>query len=781
MFFKKWVQVNNFLSLQVKRLRMMNSCKSILCLLLLCLSVSVLRAQCPDFTDLGSPNVTGYYGTTANPMLDTGIVPGRHTLITQQGTDPRTGGQLPLLPPGESAVIKLGNESAHAKAEALVYTFTVDPNQPILILKYAVVMQDPEHDTFSQPRFTIKMLNSQNELLANCMKYDVISGGDIPGFQTYGNIRWRPWTINGFDLSDYSGQTVKLQVTTLDCWYGGHYGYAYFTASCVSNSLAISGCNGNQITLTAPFGFESYAWNNGDTTLSSVYTLQDSMIVTCQIHTITGCQCLLTGTFSQNTSIQDQTFYDTICQGESYHNHGFVLPPQGNSGTFAFFRHYIDANSCTEAATVALYLHVIPRQTHIYDQICAGDDYNAYGFVYHNLAPGLYTDTLNYVVGPGCDSSSILHLTVHATVPATLIVSGPTETCGINADNYTLLNTGNVALFHWNVPDGVYLLNGNGTSTANLFFSSNAPNPSNITLTASNGCGSQSVTLPITVHPSYQYFYSDTICKGSNYSQYGFQFGVQDSVGLFIHSRMDSTVFGCDSITVLELLVADMPAVSAISDLPVVCFGNEAVIHALSPNSTVTLSSDLPFARVGDILCTDNTLVHPENWPCSKAAKAIVFYVDPTGYHGWAVGLHDDDTSCVWGTNAQWPADLNIPTLPDRPTSRAAISDFDGLQNTLLTRNYYPAAYYPAAYSIDFANGWYLPAAGQAYHLYTMIPTVNRSLQLVGGTLFPTNTHWTYWTSSEINYSLVWGLSSSNGLLPQEKHYSFSVRAVCSF
>ena len=202
----------------------MNCGKSIFCVLLLCLSAFMLRAQCPNFTDLGSSNVTCYYGTVADPMLDTGVVYGRHTLITQQGTDPRTGGLLPLLPPGESAVIKLGNENAHAKAEALVYTFTVDPDQPILILKYAVVMQDPEHDTFSQPRFTIKLLDNHNELLDSCMKYDVISGNDIPGFQSFGNIRWRPWTINGFDLSDYSGQTVKLQVTTFDCWYGGHYG-----------------------------------------------------------------------------------------------------------------------------------------------------------------------------------------------------------------------------------------------------------------------------------------------------------------------------------------------------------------------------------------------------------------------------------------------------------------------------------------------------------------------------------------------------------------------------
>jgi hypothetical protein len=353
------------------------------------------------------------------------------------------------------------------------------------------------------------------------------------------------------------------------------------------------------------------------------------------------------------------------------------------------------------------------------------------------------------------------------------------EICGINAANYSLLNPENVTSFQWSVPGGVYLLNGNGRPTANLFFSSDAPNPSTITLTASNGCGSQSVTLPIIVHPSYQYFYSDTICKGNNYSQYGFPLGVQDSAGLFIHSQRDSTMFGCDSITVLELFVADRPNVSAIPDPPVVCFGDETIIHALTPNSSVTLSSDLPIARVSDILCTDSTLVHPENWPCGKTPKAIVFYVDPTGYHGWAVGLHDDATSCPWGS--QSGTYLNIPNLPDCSNIRTAISDFDGQQNTFHIRNYNSASYYPAAYSVDFANDWYLPAAGQAYHLYATIPAVNNSLQLVGGTLIPTNASWTYWTSSEISSVFVWILSSTNGLRIEEKSDYYSVRAVCSF
>ena len=758
----------------------MRTIKFILCGLLLWSLAVGLRAQCPDFTDLNSPNVTGYYGHTYNPMSDTGIVSGRHTLITQQGTDLRTGGLLPLLPDGENAVIKLGNELVGAESESLVYTFTVDPDQSILLVKYAVVLENPNHNSADQPRFTIRMLDANDELLSPCMEYDVISSGDIPGFQSYGaHTKWRPWTINGFDLSEYAGQTVKMQVTTYDCSRGAHFGYAYFTATCISNHLAISGCNGNQVEVSAPSGFENYLWSNGSSSPSTAYTIQNNLIATCSISTVTNCQMILSATFlSQNVPTQDQVFFDTICQGDSYQNHGFVLPPQENSGTVVMSNTFFDVNNCNESATALLFLYVIPRYTHIYDAACEGQNYNAYGFTYQNLAVGSYTDTLDFSASSGCDSSLILHLSVHPIDPQPLVIDGPTELCGRSSASYHLQNPLNVSSFQWSVPEGVFVLYGNGTPGVNVYFSHESPNSSEIMLSVVNGCGMQNVTLPVTVFPAYQYIYTDTICVGNDYNQHGFQFGAQDSVGLFIHAQTDTTMLGCDSIVILQLFVADTPNVTVVPDPATLCVGEETELHAVSSQANVTLSSQLPKVWVGDILCTDNSFVHPQNWPCGKVAMGIVFYVDSTFEHGWAVSLHDDTSSCKWEVS-WWPVD--IPALPDCPYFRNALFDFDGYQNTLLIRNYSTADNYPAAYSVDFDNGWYLPAAGQAYHLYTSIPTVNSSLQLVGGTLFSTITQWSYWTSSEINSNAAWVLTSSRGFDYKTKNNSHSVRSVRSF
>ena len=89
------------------------------------LAVSILavlaagRAQCPDFTDLSGPGVFCRYGPYENPTMNTGIVEGRHTVVTQQGMDPHTGFQLPILPPGETAVVKLGNDLGGKQSECI--------------------------------------------------------------------------------------------------------------------------------------------------------------------------------------------------------------------------------------------------------------------------------------------------------------------------------------------------------------------------------------------------------------------------------------------------------------------------------------------------------------------------------------------------------------------------------------------------------------------------------------------------------------------------------------
>ena len=148
--------------------------------------------------------------------------------------------------------------------------------------------------------------------------------------------------------------------------------------------------------------------------------------------------------------------------------------------------------------------------------------------------------------------------------------------------------------------------------------------------------------------------------------------------------------------------------------------------------------------RIGDILCTDGSTVSVSEFPSSgKTAMGVVYFIDPSGLNGLAVNLYDDEVNTPYGGYGE-----DFP-LPDIEESRKAIYDFDGYRNTEILRSMYGGAYYyPAPWSIDFENGWYLPAAGELRLLYNQVPVVNNSLSVIGGTLlFEDTGH--YWSSTE--------------------------------
>ena len=159
--------------------------------------------------------------------------------------------------------------------------------------------------------------------------------------------------------------------------------------------------------------------------------------------------------------------------------------------------------------------------------------------------------------------------------------------------------------------------------------------------------------------------------------------------------------------------------------------------------------------HVGDILCDGNLIYSPSIYPASGAtAIGVVFYVDQTGQHGWAVALQDAG-SYTWGCH-----EFDTP-LPNYGDKRQAIYDLDGYTNTLIVREH--STDHPAFYAVDFENGWYVPAIGQLNYLYGNFVEVNASLQVAGGSVFPA-TDWNYWSSTEYSSYNAWYLKSSGEL-----------------
>jgi hypothetical protein len=155
----------------------------------------------------------------------------------------------------------------------------------------------------------------------------------------------------------------------------------------------------------------------------------------------------------------------------------------------------------------------------------------------------------------------------------------------------------------------------------------------------------------------------------------------------------------------------------------------------------------------------------------------VVFYVDDTGQHGWAVSLQDEPTTYIWGLLLS----LDIPDLMSYSNAFTTMGDLDGYQNTAAIRASGTAAQYPAAYHVDFEHGWYLPAAAQLYRIYATIGIVNISLQTVGGAVFPMDSEWSYWSSSEKSPYEAWALYNSTSLTAVNKSVSLPVRTIRNF
>ena len=101
-------------------------------------------------------------------------------------------------------------------------------------------------------------------------------------------------------------------------------------------------------------------------------------------------------------------------------------------------------------------------------------------------------------------------------------------------------------------------------------------------------------------------------------------------------------------------------------------------------------------------------------------SQGVVFYLNEDGTSGWMVALHDAASNIRWGLTDEIEG-LNHVINPGNNIIGSAFADTDGYANTLSILNHYQATGYTGPYAaatVDIANGWYLPAAGQLKMLY---------------------------------------------------------------
>lgn len=261
-------------------------------------------AHCLDFIDLDAADCR--YGTFANPHQTSGKVDygpnsmqSRHTVnIDPTATDPNTNGMLTTIPPGEVVSIRLGNAQTGAQAESITYNYTVDSGaKQILILKYAVVLEDPNHGASEQPKFTLELLDENGRQLDRCGVANFIASASLPGWhrEVDGSnvVMWKDWTTTGVNLTPYAAngsKNIKIRLTTYDCSQSGHFGYAYFSLNCADAKISGISCGAiATASVSAPIGFD-YEWTKASdpntvicTTKELSVTSTDTSLYYCKV------------------------------------------------------------------------------------------------------------------------------------------------------------------------------------------------------------------------------------------------------------------------------------------------------------------------------------------------------------------------------------------------------------------------------------------------------------------------------------------------------------------
>ena len=499
---------------------------------------------CIDPTDLTAPYVQGYYGSFSAPYSSIGIIDNgpsdaysRHTVHTNPNErDPRTGNNLSTVPPGSSSSVRLGNWRTGSEAEALLYAIDVDTMlADLLILKYAAVLENPNHSSNEQPRFRLEILNGNMEVIdPTCGVADFISNANL-GWNSHQSTLWKNWTTVGIDLSPYAGQTIMVRLTTYDCSQSGHYGYAYFTLECSRKNMASESCGSNASnTFTVPEGF-SYLWytdspqNPISTTQSINVTSDTGTIYHCRLSFIDKPACNFTMSAFAGVRYPLALFDSVVTMENCEFDVNFI-----NRST-------ISADGITPSGTGE-------NCEASWWSFGNGDTSSLYHASTHYDAPGQYEVVLVSSIANGlCTDTLRKTITLMPPGPNPSI-TGPTERCDNSPVNDTLIVSN--ALWHsWSSDTLIVSPTSTTTYTLTAQDTSHCPYTLNHT---------------IMVHPTYHLHDTAVICPSELPYTYG-PIHIANATDTGSYSYTEYSIYGCDSIGTVFLTVKDTSSADTIA------------------------------------------------------------------------------------------------------------------------------------------------------------------------------------------------------------------------
>lgn len=492
-------------------------------------TISTTIDGCIDFIDFYEDGIYMTNGIYADPLQSISYGDERHLAIIDSSLrDPLTGNMLRQVPPGEEVSFRLGDENVGAQAETVTFDYLVDTlDKDMLLVKYAVVLQNPNHNSVNQPHFTLEILDQFGVVVdTQCCYADFFAAGGLEGWNSVpgSNIIWKDWTNVGIDISAYHGQLLHIRFTTKDCADGGHFGYAYFTIACDNRRIALVNlCDSeDSVRLRAPEGFQ-YEWTRGeDTTVIS--TQNEIMVPIDSVEYV--CHCTFLG--------------KAVC-GFTVHALALLPKPLADIGcridtcgqqVFLYNRCRVDIDS--------IYLDLVRQQ--IVDVVWNVDGNVMYGdtLILPIISNGRHDVNIRCRLSESqCADTSNLSYNIDCYHRQSIVAAS--DICyGDRVTVIASLDPADQMQFHWD--DG----------STELSRSFTPENDTLLTLITTYLHCIDTLTHLIFVHPTYDDTVPILLCQGV-YDTLDFSIGRDTQQGLYTHSSM--SLYGCDSLFTIDLTV----------------------------------------------------------------------------------------------------------------------------------------------------------------------------------------------------------------------------------
>lgn len=256
------------------------------------------------------------------------------------------------------------------------------------------------------------------------------------------------------------------------------------------------------------------------------------------------------------------------------------------------------------------------------------------------------------------------------------------------------------------------------------------------------------------------------------------------------YSILHSLPNGCDSLDKLHLTLLNVQ----IQDHEI-CEGDSAKL-AITFTAPESPTQESRKAKVGDVLCTDGSILHPDTFLASgKTAKGVVFHTDATGIHGLVVGLNESVNTMSGLTFDELFVNLHAH-LSD------ALFDMDGRNNSAqlvaMAESYgvhnlatmVPAVMFCHYYDPltgttgTVPRGWYMPSVGEMNLLMGHFLKVNNTLRKLNHQDGQTKqiSSYSHWTSSVKENNQVWKLEVASYRFSQENsNNQLIIRPITTF